>query len=123
MLDYFDYLEACGAFEEEEEEKWPKRADSVDWRLWTIGRTTERRMEMEIGQTKIVPVQAKTLSIHCKVSDMFTAQILDEQGVVLDGQDDGDYVILDIDIDTGQITNWKVPTAEQIQNFINQDQS
>jgi hypothetical protein len=26
----------------------------------------------------------------------------------------GDYVMLDIDIDTGKILNWKVPTQEQL---------
>jgi hypothetical protein len=27
-------------------------------------------------------------------------------------------VILNIDLDTGQVTNWKKPTAEQIEQFI-----
>ena len=86
---------------------------------------------MEIGQTKTVAVQAKTLSIHCKVSDMFTAFILDENRQELGGQDDGyvpdfmpgkhygDYVILEIDLDTGMVTNWQTPTKEQIEKFIN----
>ncbi len=85
---------------------------------------------MKINQTKVVPVQAKTLCLHLKVSDMFTAHILDQDGNKLGGQDDGyvpdfmpgkhygDYVILDIDIDTGMITNWTTPTAESIEKFI-----
>lgn len=85
---------------------------------------------MEISQTKTVPVVAKTLRIHLKVSDMFTAHILDENGNELGGQDDGyvpdfmpekhygDYVILSIDLDTGQVTNWTAPSAEQIERFI-----
>ena len=85
---------------------------------------------MEIGQTKVVAVQAKTLSLCLKVSDMFTAHVLDENGVELGGQDDGyvpdfmpgkhygDYVMLEIDIDSGQITNWKTPSKEQIEKFI-----
>jgi len=90
---------------------------------------------MEIGQTKVVNVQAKELRLHLKVSDMFTAYIHDESGAELGGQDDGyvpdfmpekhygDYVILNIDIDTGQITNWKTPTLEQIEAFIQQSQA
>ena len=85
---------------------------------------------MEISQTKTVPVVAKTLRIHCKVCDNFTASICDESGNELGGQEDGyvpgfmpgehygDYLILDIDIDTGQVTNWTVPTREQIESFI-----
>lgn len=34
------------------------------------------------------------------------------------GQHYGDYVILDIDLDTGKILNWKPPTAEQIEEWI-----
>lgn len=64
---------------------------------------------------------------------MFTAQVLDENGNALGGQDDGyvpdfmpgqhygDYVMLDIDLDTGQVTNWKTPTPEQIEHFIATD--
>ena len=85
---------------------------------------------MEINMTKTVPVNAKELRIHIKVSDRFTGDVHDEQGARIGGQDDGyvpnfmpgqhygDYLILNIDLDTGVITNWKKPTAEQIQDFI-----
>jgi len=87
-------------------------------------------MAIKIGVQKTVEVQAKTLAIHCKVRDDFTAHILDQDGEEIGGQDDGyvpafmpgdhhgDYVILDIDLETGQVTNWKRPTAEQIAAFI-----
>ena len=86
---------------------------------------------MEINQQKTVKVNAKTLRIHCKVSDRFTYSIEDEQGDEIHSQDDGyvpdfmpgehygDYVILDIDLDTGVVTNWKKPTAAQIEAAIN----
>jgi len=85
---------------------------------------------MEISQTKLVPVQAKTLLIHLKVSDGFCAHILDENRKELGGQDDGyvpdfmpgehygDYVILEVDIDTGHIANWRKPSKEAIEAFI-----
>jgi len=37
------------------------------------------------------------------------------------GEHYGDYIILDIDIDSGQITNWVTPSAESIQEWIKDD--
>jgi hypothetical protein len=86
---------------------------------------------MELNITVPRKVEAKTLSIYCKVRDRFTANILDDQGNVLGGQDDGyvpdfmpgthygDYVSLDIDIDTGMVTNWVTPEPKDIESFIN----
>jgi hypothetical protein len=85
---------------------------------------------MKINQQKTVQVDVKTVSIHCKVSDRFTYQLKDAQGAIVHDQDDGyvpdfmpgdhygDYVILDIDIDTGMVINWTRPTAQQIENEI-----
>lgn len=85
---------------------------------------------MEIDATKTVKVDAKTLKIHAKVRDSGSYTLLDADGQVLRDADDcyvpdfmpgkhfGDYLELDIDIDTGQITNWQVPTKEQIEEFI-----
>lgn len=86
-------------------------------------------MAIKIGVRKTVEVQAKTLRIHCKVVDNFQACILDQDGVEIGGQEDGyvpdfmpeehgDYLILNIDLETGQVTNWTKPTAEQIAAFI-----
>lgn len=89
---------------------------------------------VEISATKKIQVNAKTLSLYCKICDAFTASLLDAEGVVLKEYDGyvpdimpgdadggshyGDYLILDIDIDTGMITNWKKPSAKQIEEFI-----
>ena len=85
---------------------------------------------MEINRTEVVKVNAKTLKLHLKVSDRFTASIESETGTELFEQDDGyvpdfmpgdhygDYVILNIDMDTGQIKNWQAPSAEQIEEWI-----
>jgi hypothetical protein len=85
---------------------------------------------MEINVTKEVKVNAKTLKLHLKVCDRFTCSIEDQHGEEIKEYDDyvpsfmpeehfGDYVILDIDLDTGQITNWKKPEPEQMEDFIN----
>ena len=85
---------------------------------------------MEIYKQKTVKVNAKTLRINCKVSNRFTYSIDDAQGEEIHSQEDGyvpdfmpgehygDYVILDIDLDTGVVTNWKKPTAAQIEAAI-----
>lgn len=80
---------------------------------------------------KPVQVEASTLKLHCKVCDRFTASLHDTNGNELKDHDGyvpgfmpgdhyGDYLILDIDIRTGQITNWKVPTAEQLEEWIDE---
>lgn len=84
---------------------------------------------MQINMTKLVPVEAKTIKVHIKVRDEFAAALCDQDGQEIaeyegyvpsffPGQHCGDYLILDIDIDTGQITNWKAPTQEQVEEFI-----
>jgi hypothetical protein len=37
------------------------------------------------------------------------------------GEHYGDYVMLDVDIDTGKITNWKTPTDAQLKSFMGAD--
>ena len=85
---------------------------------------------MQIEMTKMVPVNVKTLKLHLKVCDRFTCGVYDQDnkelkdydGYVPDfmpGQHYGGYVMLDIDIDTGQIINWTPPSAEEMQEFIN----
>lgn len=93
---------------------------------------------VQISATKKVQVNAKTLSLYCKICDCFTATLKDADGVelkdydgyvptIMPGKADGgshygDYLILDIDIDTGMITNWKKPSAEDIEKFIAQEE-
>jgi len=86
---------------------------------------------MELKIKKEVTVRAKTVSIYCKVSDSFTASILDQDGETIFDQDDGyvwgfmpgdhygDYIILEIDIETGKITNWETPDVTEIESLIN----
>lgn len=87
-----------------------------------------------IAMKKEVQVEAKTLKIHCKVCDNFTASLDDQNGEELHVQEDGyvpgfmpgdhygDYLILDIDLDSGKVLNWKAPTAKQIEDWISKDE-
>lgn len=89
---------------------------------------------VDIAMKKEVQVQAKTLKIYCKVCDNFTASLVDQDGTSIHDQDDGyvpqfmpgehfgDYLILDVDLDTGKITNWEAPSAEDIQAWIHPDE-
>ena len=87
----------------------------------------------KINMKKTVSVEAKTLKIHCKVTDRFCASILDQDGKEIFDQEDGyvpdfmpgqhygDYIVLDIDLDSGQVVNWSTPSAEQVQEWMSGD--
>ena len=69
----------------------------------------------------------KTINFSAKCSDLFSAQLREGSdflggydGYVPDffpGQHYGDYVQMDIDIATGKILNWKVPTNKDLAIF------
>jgi hypothetical protein len=71
----------------------------------------------------------RVLRICAKCSDLFNAiyavndrDELTHDGYVPDfmpGEHYGDYVELDINIDTGVIMNWKTPTKTQLRNQLN----
>jgi len=77
------------------------------------------------------PKPKRILSICVKCSDAFTARLfsMDEiepiathDGYVPDFMPEehyGDYVELDIDIDTGRIINWKTPTDKELKTQLN----
>jgi len=75
---------------------------------------------------------SKTLQICCKVSDRFSATLKEDGKILKDydgyvpsfmpGDHYGDYIQLEIDINTGQILNWKKPTEEQIEEFIGEEE-
>jgi hypothetical protein len=85
---------------------------------------------MKLGVKREVEVDAKVLKLHLKVADMFTAELVGSNGEVLHDQSDGyvpkfmpgqhygDYVILDIDVDTGMVLNWKPPTPEALRDWM-----
>lgn len=61
----------------------------------------------------------KTIKISAKCSDMFNAQYDGKSysGYVPDwmpGEHYGDYVNLEIDLETGKILDWKKPTKTQL---------
>lgn len=86
-----------------------------------------------IDQKKTVQTDVKTMHIHVKCADRFGYSLKDAQGDEVYDQCDGyvpgfmpedhygDYIILDIDLETGQILNWKAPTSKQIEEAIESD--
>ena len=84
---------------------------------------------MKMGVPKTVEVEAKTISLFMKVSDQFAATLKDQDGEQIGNDYEGyvpgffpdehygDYLILDIDVETGQITNWKKPTADDLRKL------
>lgn len=88
---------------------------------------------MQINQQKTVQVDVTELRLHIKVCDSFAAGLQGAQGdevgsyegYVPDffpGEHFGDYLILNIDIETGQIKNWRKPKASDIEKMIAQDE-
>ncbi len=78
---------------------------------------------MQINQQKTVRVDVTELHLHIKVCDGVAAGLKDAQGEEVGsyesyvpdffpGEHYGDYLILNIDLETGQITNWKRPAAD-----------
>ena len=75
-------------------------------------------------------VAIKEIRINAKCSDLFAATLHDKNGdqiggmysgyvpSLMPGQHFGDYIELDIDLATGKILNWKVPTKRQIDEFL-----
>jgi hypothetical protein len=88
---------------------------------------------MKIDKQKTVQVEAKELRIYMKVRDTFSADLCDADGETIHRQEDGyvpgfmpddhygDYLILNIDIDTGQVVNWTPPTKQQIVDWMTRD--
>lgn len=64
-----------------------------------------------------------TISITAKCSDLFSARLDDGReydGYVpafFPGEHYGDYVELEIELATGRIINWKVPTKADLKDF------
>ena len=80
---------------------------------------------MKIGIQKTVEVEAARLQVYAKVCDAGCYTVYDQHGEEIGMRDGyvpsffpgdhyGDYLILDIDLETGQILNWKRPTAGEV---------
>ena len=74
---------------------------------------------------KVKNAEVKSVQISAKCSDLCFTTLLDEHGETVaykEGYvpsfmpDDhyGDYIILDIDVETGTIKNWRVPSSKQM---------
>ncbi|OPB16912.1 hypothetical protein BFW91_02165 [Pseudomonas fluorescens] len=84
---------------------------------------------MQINQQKTVQVDVTELRTYIKVRDQMCATLHDAQGEEVaaytgyvpdffPGEHYGDYLFLNIDLETGQIKNWKKPEAADIENMI-----
>lgn len=82
---------------------------------------------MKIGMMKQVEVEAKTVEVHCKVRDEGCYTLKDQDGAQIaqrsddyvpgffPGQHDGDYLILEIELETGRVVNWQRPSPSDVQ--------
>lgn len=106
------------------EERIKKLADDMKYWEERAKAKPAKKSEAKVNEAGDI----KTLAIQMKVSDTFFADMLDAtgksvfayEGYVPDFFPDehyGDYLYLDIDIKTGKITNWKVPTPKDIESM------
>lgn len=84
---------------------------------------------MDLTVVKREKTSATKLRITLKVRDEFAAALLDEKGQIICEQEDGyvpefmpgqhygDYVLFDVDITTGQVTNW-VARPDLVQKWV-----
>lgn len=91
-------------------------------------------MGIKMGLQKRVEVEAKTIKFTAKCSDCFGGSIHDQDGKQIGKDHDGyvpdffpgnhygDYVEMEVELETGRILNWTPPTAEQIEKFVNGDE-
>ncbi|UFH28801.1 hypothetical protein [Pseudomonas sp. CIP-10] len=84
---------------------------------------------MQINQKKTVQVDASEIHLHIKVCDRFAAGLKNAQGEEVasyegyvpsffPGNHYGDYLILNIDLETGQIKNWIAPGSVDIERML-----
>jgi hypothetical protein len=89
---------------------------------------------MKVTFNKPDDAEVGLIKIHAKCSDSCYIKVIGKDGEELYAQDGyvpsfmpgkhyGDYIILDIDPNTGVILNWKKPeqVASDIQNLLNGD--
>ena len=81
----------------------------------------EEKDKALLAKVKIVSVNGKTSdNCYVELKDVYGKTIASHDGYVpsfLPGGG-GDYLELEIDINTGKILNWKVPTADNLQEEV-----
>jgi hypothetical protein len=84
-------------------------------------------MGVKLGIPKEVEVEAKEIRLYMKVCDEFSGTLHDQDGnkiaeyegyvpCFFPGKHYGDYMILNIDLETGMITNWETPDASELKD-------
>ena len=90
-------------------------------------------MKITVRKTTAEEVDVKVIELHAKCRDLCDIRICDGEGSYIHEHDGyvpeffpgdhyGDYIILDIDIETGQILNWPKITEDQLEKFINKEE-
>lgn len=81
---------------------------------------------MKLPKKVVETVEVEYVEVHCKVSDSGCYTLKDKGGNTIGSsredyvpsffpdQHYGDYLILNINLETGQIMNWKRPNEEEV---------
>lgn len=88
-------------------------------------------MSIELTAMVEQKISVSTVSVHVKVCDRGCYDFKTPTGTIIKslnedyvpsffpGDHYGDYLILDIDLSTGQIVNWKAPSSDELKEIIN----
>jgi hypothetical protein len=88
-------------------------------------------MSIELKAMVQQKISVSTVTVHVKVGDRGFYEFKSSDGISLKelqedcvpdffpGDHYGDYLILDIDLETGQIKNWNKPNIEDIESIFN----
>lgn len=86
---------------------------------------------MEIPRKIVETIKAETVTVHAKVCDSASYALCGPNGQVIAERNDdyvpsffpgehyGDYIILEINLETGEIVNWKKPDPACVASAFN----
>jgi len=90
-------------------------------------------MGVKLDVLRKVELETKYVTVHVKACDQGQYELFDAAGNFIGRREDdyvpnkvipgeyGDYIALRIDLETGQITNWKVPTGKDLREAFKLD--
>ena len=85
---------------------------------------------MKLPKKIVETVDVRSIQVHAKVCDSGCYTLKDQNGKDIASRDDyvpsffpeehyGDYIILDIELETGKILNWKKPIEQDVSRAFN----
>lgn len=102
----------------------------LHWILVVYMRGMRKEEEMKLPRKIVETIDVKSIEVHAKVCDSGSYTLKDSNGNNIAIRDDyvpsffpeehyGDYLILNIDLESGKILNWKTPIEQEVSRAFN----